>query len=93
MRVFLAFILTNMLISIAMNEWRIEYYSAKVQQEILSLPAGIQARYIQYTRRMLVFGPNLGMPHSRAMGDGLFELRLKAQERDRAGFLLYAYRQ
>ncbi len=63
-----------------MNEWMIEYYSDKVQQEILSLPAGIQAQYIQYTRRMLVFGPNLGMPHSRAMGDGLFELRLKAQE-------------
>ena len=66
--------------SITMNEWMIEYHSDKVQQEILSLPAGIRARYIQYTRRMLVFGPNLGMPHSRAMGDSLFELRLKAQE-------------
>ncbi len=77
---FSCIILTNMLMSITMNEWMIEYYSDKVQQEILSLPAGIQARYIQYTRRMLVFGPNLGMPHSRAMGDGLFELRLKAQE-------------
>lgn len=26
------------------------------------------------------FGLNLGMPHSRAMGDGLFELRLKSKE-------------
>ncbi len=24
--------------------------------------------------------PNLGMPHTRSMGDGLFELRLKAAE-------------
>jgi len=29
---------------------------------------------------MEVFGPDLGMPHTRAMGEGLFELRLKAVE-------------
>jgi phage-related protein len=61
--------------------WAIKYYSEKGQQEIMSLPAGIQARYIHYTKRMLVHGPNLGMPHSRAMGDGIFELRMKASER------------
>jgi phage-related protein len=26
------------------------------------------------------YGPDLGMPHTRAMGKGLFELRLKAAE-------------
>jgi len=26
------------------------------------------------------YGPDLGMPHTKAMGDGLFELRLKAGE-------------
>ncbi len=30
---------------------------------------------------MLEFGPNLGMPHTRAMGEGLFEIRVKGQER------------
>jgi len=60
--------------------WAITYYSEKVQQEIISLPAGIQARYIHCTERMLRHGPNLGMPHSRAMGDGLFELRMKSSE-------------
>ena len=29
---------------------------------------------------MEVFGPDLGMPHTRAMGGGLFELRIKAAE-------------
>ena len=29
---------------------------------------------------MEVHGPDLGMPHTRSMGDGLFELRLKASE-------------
>ncbi len=29
---------------------------------------------------MLTFGPDLGMPHTRAMGKGLFELRLNSKE-------------
>lgn len=29
---------------------------------------------------MEIHGPDLGMPHTRPMGDGLFELRLKAAE-------------
>jgi phage-related protein len=29
---------------------------------------------------MEIYGPDLGMPHTRAMGEGLFELRLKAME-------------
>jgi phage-related protein len=29
---------------------------------------------------MEIYGPDLGMPHTRAMGRGLFELRLKAAE-------------
>jgi phage-related protein len=29
---------------------------------------------------MEVFGPDLGLPHNRTMGEGLFELRLKAAE-------------
>ena len=29
---------------------------------------------------MSEFGPNHGMPHTRAMGEGLFELRVKGQE-------------
>ena len=29
---------------------------------------------------MEIYGPDLGMPHTRAMSDGLFELRLKAGE-------------
>src|SRR4029077_14438222 len=50
------------------------------QRTIMEFPAGIQARYIHLTERMLRFGPDLGMPHSRAMGRGLFELLLKSKE-------------
>lgn len=44
------------------------------------MPAGFLARYLRYTDRMEVFGPDLGMPHTRAIGEGMFEVRLKAGE-------------
>ena len=44
------------------------------------MSAGFLARYLRYSDRMEAYGPDLGMPHTRAMGDGLFELRLKAAE-------------
>jgi len=61
-------------------DWEIAYYSVRLQREILDLPAGLLARYLRYTDLMVAHGPNLGMPHTRALGDGLFELRLKATE-------------
>ncbi len=60
--------------------WTITYYNESVQEEVLSLPAGFLARYLRYSDRMEAYGPDLGMPHTRAMGNGLFELRLKAAE-------------
>jgi len=60
--------------------WTITYYDNSVQDEILAMPAGFLGRYLRYSDRMVVHGPDLGMPHTRAMGDGLFELRLKAAE-------------
>lgn len=44
------------------------------------MPDGLQARYLRLTDMMLEFGSNLGMPHTRAMSDGLFELRIKSKE-------------
>jgi len=60
--------------------WTITYFSESVQHEILAMPAGFLGRYLRYSDRMEVFGPDLGLPHTRAMGEGLFELRLKSAE-------------
>ena len=60
--------------------WTITYYSNSLQEEILAMPAGFLGRYLRYADRMEVYSPDPGMPHTRAMGDGLFELRLKATE-------------
>jgi len=61
-------------------DWEILYYSEELQRSIMEFAAGIRARYIHLTERIETFGPNLGMPHSRAMGKGLFELRMKSKE-------------
>ena len=56
------------------------FYSAVLQEQLLQLPAGFVARFLRYAERMELYGPDLGMPHTRAMGGGLFELRLKAAD-------------
>ena len=60
--------------------YSITYYSHEVQEDIMNLPLTLQARFISLTDRMLVHGPNLGLPHTDAFGGGLFELRLKGAE-------------
>ncbi|HJV64575.1 MAG TPA: type II toxin-antitoxin system RelE/ParE family toxin [Geomonas sp.] len=45
-----------------------------------SWPVGILADFTRVVDLLLEFGPNLGMPHSRAMGEGLFELRARGRE-------------
>lgn len=61
-------------------DYTIDYYSDAVQEQILDLPDTLAARYIVLTRRMIALGPNIGEPHTKAFGEGLFELRLKGAE-------------
>ena len=61
-------------------DYEIVYYSAAVQKQIVELPDTLAARYVVLTRRMVALGPNLGEPHTKALGNGLFELRLKGAE-------------
>ena len=60
--------------------WSVTFFNDRVEADIRALPAGFVARFIRYAERMELFGPDLGMPHTRSMGGGLFELRIKAAE-------------
>ena len=60
--------------------WNIEYFSNDVENKILSLPDGLLARYLRLTDMMIVYGANLGLPHTKSLSNGLFELRLKSKE-------------
>lgn len=63
-----------------MAAWQFSYYNAKVQAAIEAWPGGIRASYMHTIRTMAEYGPNLGMPHTRALGGGLFEVRAKGRE-------------
>ena len=62
------------------SNWQITYYNERVQRDVLAMPAGIVADYLRLTEAMALYGADLRMPHSRAMGGGLFELRPKGHE-------------
>jgi phage-related protein len=64
---------------IAIN-YTIEYFHSRVRTEIENWPDGILADYARIAELLMEFGPNLRMPHSRAMGGGLFELRPRGRE-------------
>ena len=55
-------------------KYTIEYFHARVKNDIESRPDGILADYARLVELLMEFGPNLRMPHSRAMGDGLFRV-------------------
>ncbi len=63
-----------------MPAWELSYYNARVQREIHAWPSGIRASYLRLAEAMVKDGPNLGMPRTRAMSGGLFEVRAKGPE-------------
>lgn len=60
--------------------YSIDYFHPKVKEEIESWPVGILADYARLVELLIEFGPSLRMPHSRAMGGGIFELRPRGRE-------------
>ena len=69
--------------------YTIEYFNPRVKAEIENWPVGILADYARIVELLMEFGSDLRMPHSRALGDGLFELRPRGREG--IGRALYCY--
>jgi len=67
--------------------YTVDYYNQRVLDEVESWPVSVLADYARLVGILMEFGPNLRMPHSRAMGGGLFELRPRG--RDGIGRALY----
>lgn len=60
--------------------WKVEFYNDSVERSILDMPPKIQARMLKLLELIEKHGANLGPPHTESMGEGLFEVRAKAQE-------------
>ncbi len=60
--------------------WRVTFYSEKVEDQTLALPAGILANLLHILELAEEFGPSIGRPHTAPLGKGLFEIRSKGPE-------------
>ena len=60
--------------------YELEYFNPRILASIESWPVEILADYAKLIELLLEHGPSLRMPHSRSMGDGLFELRPRGRE-------------
>ncbi|MDG1731633.1 MAG: type II toxin-antitoxin system RelE/ParE family toxin [Thalassotalea sp.] len=68
--------------------WNIQFYDG-VDEQILALPVKIEARFIRIMELMEEHGANLGSPHTKSLGHGLFEIRAKAKEGIARGIFCY----
>lgn len=55
--------------------FEVQYFHRRVLSEIESWPVDVVADYARLVDLLVEFGPSLRLPHSRALGEGLFELR------------------
>lgn len=67
------------MVSIFANHHRMTYevecIHPRVLAEIEAWPMDVLADHAHLVELLAEYGPNLRLPHSRAMGDGLFKLR------------------
>ena len=69
--------------------YTIEYFHSRVLAEIEAWPSDILADYARIIELLMVYGPNLRLPYSRAFGDGLFELRPRGKSGIGRAFYCY----
>ena len=55
--------------------FEIYYFHERVYAEVQSWPVDVLADYVRLMELLTEHEPSLRLPHSRALGDGLFELR------------------
>ncbi len=55
--------------------FEVEYFHERVRAEIEAWPVDVLADYARLVELLSEHGPSLRLPHSRAFGGGLFELR------------------
>ncbi|MCX7173731.1 MAG: type II toxin-antitoxin system RelE/ParE family toxin [Proteobacteria bacterium] len=60
--------------------YSIDFFNVGVQTEVEGWPAGVNASFVRIAEQMVESGPNLGLPYTRPLGEGLFEIRAKGEE-------------
>jgi len=67
--------------------WKVTYYSQQVAEGVKRWPSKMRGKYLRMIDLIEEHGPQLGKPFTKPLKNGLFEIRVKAQEGiDRAFF-------
>ena len=69
--------------------YEIEYFHQSIEADIEKWPVSIKADYRHISLLLMEHGPQVRMPHTKAMGNGLFEMR--PHGRDGIGRAFYCY--
>lgn len=73
-------------------KWRVILFETSagkspVSEFLASLQPQTIAKFRYQVRLLSEFGPKLAMPHAKAIGDGLFELRVRGKEEVRGLYI------
>ncbi|EKE01669.1 MAG: hypothetical protein ACD_21C00077G0005 [uncultured bacterium] len=71
-------------------KWKVSFYSNAVYNDFMQWPNKIKGRFIRSVELMEEYGADLDMPHTKSLGNGLFELRVRGQEGIGRAFFCYA---
>jgi phage-related protein len=64
-----------------MTTWSVSTLNDTVTQELERLPADMRARFTRVSELIEKFGPQkVGMPHTRGLGDKLWEIRASGKD-------------
>ena len=72
--------------------FEIEYFHRRVLAEIESWPVDVLADYARLVELLAAHGPCLRLPRSRALGEGLFELRPRGRSGSGRAFYCFLLR-
>lgn len=61
-------------------EWHLTFFNERVETETLSFPPGFLANFLHIAEMIGEYGPLLGDPYTKPLGEGLFEIRARGKE-------------
>jgi phage-related protein len=74
--------------------WKVKYYETSsgkspVEEFVGTLQASTKAKLLRQVELLEEMGPDLGMPNTKPIGNGLFELRVRGREEVRSIYLFH----
>lgn len=70
---------------------RIQFIHSDIEKFICGLEKNTVAKVLRTFDLLELFGSDLGMPHSGALGDGLFELRIRGRQEVRFLYTFHGF--